>query len=181
MSVKINSEQPDTFNEAIQCQNLPYRQTASMKHNPSGIVASNGVIISNKQEIQYGFGDMYYAFDSGSDFDEETQIFGYEPLSQQLRPHLVRKKNNELIPIGKNIFRLGRDKEFADYTIDGNKYVGHSHCHIITRNGEYFVVDDNSKKHTFLDGMMIQCGSEEKIVHEQIIRLADEEFVFRLY
>lgn len=113
--------------------------------------------------------------------DSATVILGQGQAAQRIIPHLVRKHNNERIPITKPIFRLGRDVEFNDYAITDNKYVGHGHCHIVSRDGSYFVVDDNSKNCTFVDGTSIPPGQEVKLTHGCSLRLADEEFEFRLY
>lgn len=59
--------------------------------------------------------------------------------------------------------------------------IGHCHCHIILRGGEYFILDDNSKNHTTVNGTVITPGTEVKIVRGQIIMLADEEFEFKLF
>lgn len=127
------------------------------------------------------FGDTDF-YDDGSGQDlEATTLLDMERPEQQMIPHLLSKKNNEKIPVNKPIFRLGRDESFNDYVIAENRYIGHSHCHIITRNGEYFIVDDNSKNHTYLDGVMITSGMEVKLTHGQIVRLANDEFEFRLY
>lgn len=113
--------------------------------------------------------------------ESKTIILGSSSVDQQVIPHLIRKKNNERIPINKTIFRLGRDVSFNDYVIADNKFVGHGHCHIITRDGEYFIVDDNSKNHTYVDGVAIPPSSEVKLSHGQNIRLSNEEFEFRLF
>lgn len=113
--------------------------------------------------------------------DEATVLLGQEPQAQHLFPHLVRKKNNERIPISKAVFRLGRDVDYNDYAIVDNRYVGHGHCHIVCRGGEFFVVDDNSKNHTKVKGEIITPGEEVKIAHGDIIFVADEEFEFKLY
>lgn len=113
--------------------------------------------------------------------DGETVILGQESQERQITPHLIYKKNNQKIMINNSMFRIGRDAEFNDYVIPDNKYIGHSHCHIISRNGEYFIMDDNSKNHTYIDGMLITSGTEIKLVHGQNIRLANEEFEFRLF
>jgi len=144
-------------------------------------VAPAGVaVLDKKPSAELDFGDTNYAFDE-SDTDSGTQILGQETPAQKLSPQLIRRKNNERIPISKSVFRMGRDSEFSDYAIANNNFIGHSHCHIIIRDGEYFVVDDNSRNHTFVDGVMISSGNEVKISHGQIIKLADEEFEFRLY
>lgn len=112
---------------------------------------------------------------------DETVLLGSETQAQKLNPYLVRKRNNERIPINKAIFRLGRDVEYNDYAVTDNRYIGHGHCHIVIRDGEYFVVDDNSKNHTKVNGSVITPGVEIKIAHGYTICLADEDFEFRLY
>ena len=99
----------------------------------------------------------------------------------QIRPHLIRKKNNERIPIQQNVFRMGRNQDFNDYVIIGNEFVGNTHCHILVKGEEYFIIDDNSKNHTFVNGVMVMPGTEVKLMHGQTITLADEEFEFRLF
>ena len=108
--------------------------------------------------------------------------FSFEDFPKKhLTPYLIRRKNNERIPIDKKIFRLGRDQESVDYAIVQNKFISHNHCRIITKDDEYFIVDDNSKNRTFIDGVAIKSYIKIKISHGQIIKLADEEFEFKLY
>lgn len=115
------------------------------------------------------------------DEDSATVMLMPDVDVPQIIPYLVYKKNNEKIMINKAVFRLGRDKVTNDYVIVGNKYVGHNHCHIITRGEEYFIVDDNSKNRTFIDGVMISPGSEVKLTQGQILKLANEEFEFKIF
>lgn len=96
-------------------------------------------------------------------------------------PFLVRRKNNERIPVDKPLFRLGRNADFNDYAIIDNKFVGHSHCHLIQQDGEYFIQDDNSKNHTMVNGKMIPPGQPVKIAHGYTISVANEEFEFKLF
>lgn len=130
--------------------------------------------------LQADFGDTNF-FNDDVAGDSDTVILGAAIQTQQIAPHLLRRKNNEKIPINKQIFRLGRDCDFNDYAIVDNKYIGHSHCHIITRDGEYFVLDDNSKNHTMVNATIIPSGVEVKIAHGDIVCLADEEFEFKLF
>lgn len=125
------------------------------------------------------FGDTVFNDDAPENSD--TAFFDPNSTNQHLSPMLVRHKNNERIKITSSTFRLGRDRDFNDYTITDNKYIGHSHCHIVAKNGEYFIVDDNTKNHTFVDGKEIPPSTEIKISHGQRISLANEEFEFRLY
>lgn len=152
----------------------PYQPAAPYRPAASQIPVSAGMTAAGAD-----FGDTVYedAQESGS----ETVLMGQNTPGQQIRPHLIRKRNNEVIPINKSVFRLGRNYEYNDYMIAENEFVGNSHCHILTRDGEYFIVDDNSKNHTYVDGVPIPPGTEVKLIHGQVFRLADEEFEFRLF
>ncbi len=127
------------------------------------------------------FGNTVF-MDAEADGDDRTVIMGGGASAEpQIHPHLIRRKNNERIPIQQNVFRLGRNQDFNDYIILGNEFVGNTHCHILVRGEKYFIVDDNSKNHTFVNGVMVMPGTEVKLMHGQTIMLADEEFEFRLF
>lgn len=110
----------------------------------------------------------------------ETTVLGATPATQ-VRPHLVREKNNEKISLNKPVFRIGKEKSYVDYFIGDNSAISRSHANIISRDGEYFVMDTNSTNHTYVNGGMIQSNVETKIVHGTKIRLANEDFEFKLY
>ena len=98
-----------------------------------------------------------------------------------IAPHLIRKKNNEKISLNKPVFRVGKERSYVDYFIGDNTAISRSHANFITREGEYFVVDTNSTNHTFVNGTMINSNEEIKINHGDTIRLANEDFDFKLY
>ena len=125
------------------------------------------------------FGDTIFA--DSDDQNENTSLFMQNDQSQKVIPTLIRKRNNERIKINVDVFRIGRDSSFNNYAVTDNRYIGHTHCHIISRDGEFFLVDDNSKNHTFLDGQQIPPSTEIKLSHGQKFRLSDEEFEFLLY
>lgn len=111
----------------------------------------------------------------------ETTVLGAGAQNVQLRPHLIRSKNNERIDISKPVFRIGKERSYVDYFIGDNTAVSRSHANIVSRDGEYFIVDTNSTNHTYVNGGMILSNSETKLSHGTKIRLANEEFEFRLY
>lgn len=110
----------------------------------------------------------------------ETTVLGATPVTQ-VKPHLIRAKNNEKIDLNKPVFRIGKEKSYVDYFIGDNSAISRSHANIISRDGEYFVVDTNSTNHTYVNGQMIQSNVETKIAHGAKIKLANEDFEFRLY
>lgn len=110
----------------------------------------------------------------------ETTVLGVSAATQS-RPHLIRSKNNEKIDLNKPVFRIGKEKSYVDYFIGDNSAISRSHANIISRDGEYFVVDTNSTNHTYVNGQMIQSNVETKIAHGTKIKLANEDFEFNLY
>ncbi len=99
---------------------------------------------------------------------------------QRLAPYLIRRNNQEQIPINKSLFRIGKEKSFVDYFIGDNTAISRSHAHIITRDGRFFVVDTNSTNHTYINGQMISPNSEAELNDGDELTLANEPFEFRL-
>lgn len=93
-------------------------------------------------------------------------------------PYLIRTKNNEKIPINKPSFRIGKEKSYVDYFIADNSYISRGHASIISRNGEYLLIDNNSRNHTYINGRQLVGSTEEKIASGDKITLANEEFEF---
>lgn len=134
-------------------------------HLPKGEKPISGTIFLDDDSGKGGSGTVF--FPGGED--------------PALKPTLVRKKNDERIPVNKPVFCLGSQVGYADYCISGNRFISRSHANIISRNGEYFVVDTNSLNHTFVNGEMIQSNMEVKLSHGTAIRLGNEEFEFLLW
>lgn len=134
------------------------------------------------KKVEFDFSQVKTSLYDELDDDEGTVIIGEEVGStQQVTPYLFRPKTNERIYINKPVFKIGRSSDLIDYDVRDNKHIGHCHCHIVTRDTEYFIVDDNSRNHTYVDDVMITGSVEVNITHGQNIKLADEEFEFRLY
>ena len=110
----------------------------------------------------------------------ETTVLGATSAVQP-KPHLIRAKNNERINLDKPVFRIGKEKSYVDYFIGDNSAISRSHANIISRDGNYFVVDTNSTNHTYVNGTMIQSNVETPISHGAKIKLANEDFEFRIY
>lgn len=111
----------------------------------------------------------------------ETTVLGESSGQVIQKPYLIRIKNNERIDINKPFFKIGKEKSYVDYFISDNTAISRSHATIICREGQYFIVDTNSTNHTYVNGGMIQSNVETLISHGTKIRLANEEFEFKLY
>ena len=93
-------------------------------------------------------------------------------------PSLLRSVTQETIEINKPVFRLGKDPNNADYCVSDNKAVSRSHADLINRNGTCFIMDLNSKNHTYVNGQMLPSQCEIEIQDGDVLRLGNEEFIF---
>ncbi len=100
---------------------------------------------------------------------------------QTVTPYLIRSKNNEKILLNKSVFKIGKERSYVDYFIGDNTAISRSHANIITREGKYYIVDTNSTNHTYLNGQMLKSNAEVEIEQGSKIRLANEDFEFRLF
>ncbi len=112
---------------------------------------------------------------------ETTVLSATKAAEQQILPHLIRIKNNEKIPINKPRYRIGKERSYVDYFIGDNTAISRSHADIINNGGRYTIVDMNSTNHTYVNNEMIQSGTEVELKHGDKLRLANEDFEFRLY
>ncbi|MGA9228148.1 MAG: FHA domain-containing protein, partial [Mesobacillus sp.] len=110
------------------------------------------------------------------DEDEGTTTLGHSVR----RPFLVAVAKNEKITIAKEYFKIGRDPLRADFATD-NKVIGRVHAFVISSNGEYFLEDNHSTNGSYVNGIKVLPKEKIKIKHEDRIKLANEEFIFKLY
>lgn len=103
---------------------------------------------------------------------------------QQMQPvnyhfaSLTRQVTGEKIELGKPSFVLGKNPEKSDYAVADNTNISRVHAVITTRNGRYYVMDQNSTNATFINGRIIKAGQETEILPGDCLMLANEEFIF---
>lgn len=115
------------------------------------------------------------------DEDEESTVFMEEVQEKaDYTPVLYRISTGETIHITKKTFRLGREEASVDYAILNNHAVSRSHADIICRDDHYFVFDLGSKNKSYLNNRALPSKYEVEINGGDILKLADEEFEFRL-
>ena len=89
---------------------------------------------------------------------------------------LTRMSTNEKIPINRSEVTLGRERRSVDYCLEGNTNIGRVHARVVVRNGQVFIVDNNSTNGTFVNNAKLRPGLEQQLKSGDIIRLADEKF-----
>lgn len=108
----------------------------------------------------------------------ETGVLGVG--SMQPAATLIRKKNGETATISKAVFNIGKERSKVDFCIPDNNSISRTHASIVCRGGVYSIVDKNSTNYTFVNGNKISPNQEVKLNSGDKIRLADEEFEFRM-
>ncbi len=113
---------------------------------------------------------------------EETVLLNETPVAAKeptIFPELYRVRTGDVVRINKPVFRLGKERSYVDYFVTNNNAVSRSHADIITRPSGYFVVDLNSKNRTFINNVPLVVQQETRINEGDVLRLGNEEFVFR--
>lgn len=109
----------------------------------------------------------------------DTTVLSSAMISQPRgQAYLIRKKTNEHIPVNREVFKIGKEKSYADYFIGDNTAISRSHANIIKNQDGYFIIDTNSKNHTYVNGDVIQSNEPVALASGSTIQLANEEFDF---
>ncbi len=100
--------------------------------------------------------------------------------TMKICPYLIRENTEERIMITKAVFKIGKANRGVDYTVDGNGAVSRQHAIIMEKDGVYYIKDNKSTNHTYVDGKKLEEGQEEILTHDCKVKLGDEEFVFKI-
>ncbi|MBO5424313.1 MAG: FHA domain-containing protein [Lachnospiraceae bacterium] len=111
--------------------------------------------------------------DSG---DGETTVLN-QIQYKNIVPYLVRLRTNELVPIDKSPFTVGKSPD-NNYQIVDNKRISRQHCSLKISNGECYIKDNDSTNKTYVNGKVIQPGFDVMLSNDDYIRMADEEFKY---
>lgn len=109
--------------------------------------------------------------------EEGTTVLNSQQI---LRAYLLRLSNFDRIDINKPAFRIGKEKSYVDYFVANNNAVSRLHADIIQRGESYYLRDNNSTNHTFVNGNMIEANQEREIFDGDALMLANEAFEFHI-
>ena len=94
------------------------------------------------------------------------------------KAYLTRVVTDEIIPINKTAFRLGSSDTYVDYRIRGNSLISRRHATIEAKNGDYLLADLHSSNGTYLNGIRLSPIEKTPLKNGDIIKLANENFIF---
>lgn len=130
---------------------------------------------------------------SQQDFGETVDLRAYSEgttvltgttvlIQQEIMPSLINIRTREKFQITKEQIRIGKDPMNNDICIQGNPAVSHKHAVLFLKNKQVFLLDSHSTNGTFVNG--VRVSSEQAygpLEHGAYIRLANEEFEFRMH
>lgn len=114
----------------------------------------------------------------------ETTVLGQgagetSVLSQtQVSGSLTRAKTGEKVNITRENFKIGRERSRVDYCISDNTAIGRHHATIIVRNGDAYLVDQNSRNFTFVNDVKVAPNVETKLKEGDKISFGDEVYTY---
>ena len=110
-------------------------------------------------------------------YDNETIVLMCGELGKHT-PYMIRKSDGSRIDIGKRVFKVGKDKRYADYVISNNAAVSRAHAQFMIKDGKVFLTDEDSLNSTYVNSSRLEAGKETEINSGDVIMFADEEYVF---
>ena len=91
--------------------------------------------------------------------------------------YLVQKDTNQYIHVTHTNFHIGRAVDIVDYTVQTrNHYLGNDHAYILLENGNYYIVDNNTQNHTYLNEQCLEPSKPTQFHAGDTIRMADIVF-----
>ena len=93
-------------------------------------------------------------------------------------PYLVRTKSQEMVEIDKDEFKIGKIPGMADFLLSDNPAVSRMHAIIHHIDGSYYVCDNYSTNHTYLNGERLEAGTNYLLIHGAKLAFANDEFTF---
>lgn len=177
MSLRRDAERCDAAPAAPRARagtDLYYSRSDSLVSEPFGaedgttlLDETDGTVLLDDAEEDAGT----IVIDTGG-----TVVLAQEALEH---PRLYRRKTGAEIVVDKPVFRIGKEEGYVDYLIPDNPAVSRSHADIISRDGSYYIYDNNSTNKTYVNNIMIPALKNVKLEDGCLIRLADEEFEFK--
>lgn len=171
-----------------------YQQIVRAETGKSGYIASNPVSYRNHYHPSSGLeenagasGGITASGEEGTTLleeegtalleQEETTLLEEGTMLLCPAACILRRRTGETVTVQGDAFRIGKDIN-ADYRIPDNNAISRKHALLVLRDKQYLLIDQNSKNHTYVNGIMLS-GQEEMLLHSgDVIRMADEEFEF---
>lgn len=105
----------------------------------------------------------------------ETEIIRKPKI--KARAYLKELEGETVIELDKKSILVGRMEGFVD-TVLKSSAVGKIHAELLSEEGDYFIVDCNSRNGTFINGKRLVSNTRIKVQNNDMVRFANKEFKF---
>lgn|GEM_PF-2215613 len=112
---------------------------------------------------------------SQSVYHGETEIIKKPKIKS--RTYLKELEGETIIELDKKSILVGRMEGFVD-TVIRSSAVGKIHAELLCEEGDFYIIDCNSRNGTFINDKRIVPNSKIKIQNNDTIRFANKEFKF---
>lgn len=114
---------------------------------------------------------------AGNGGTARTTLMGAGSSGEAGELYLVQKATNQYIHVTHTNFHIGRAEDVVDYTVHTqNCYLGNDHAYILIENGSYYIVDNNTQNHTYLNEQRLEPSKPTQFHAGDTIRMADIVF-----
>ena len=179
-----SKEEPVNVNPPLSYDNPSYKQKPAQsdsysKDDPSvehSIIFGSGTTDEGTSTVLLGGGRQ-----EGRTTLLDDSSTGTDGVNRELRPaKLTRIRTHQTVTINQTLFHIGSEGGFVDFYISDNRAISGLHADIVAEDGKYFIVDKNSKNHTYVNEVQIVSGTKTPLASGDRVRLANEEFEFRI-
>ena len=144
-------------------QNVPQQPYPVQQVPQSGVQQASGTAYGETDILPYN--------------NETTVLSGQMVNNGALQiVRLIRQKNGETICINKSSFWFGKEAGNVDYCITDNTAISRRHALITIRNNECYIQDNHSTNRVFLNGHVLEPGTDTLLSDGDRVRMGDEEF-----
>lgn len=132
------------------------------------------VDVNQRVAKQQDFGETVYMGEEEvpTEFEEEKET--------RQNFVLYRCNTQETFEIKGDVVRVGRSPSISEICILGNRGVGRLHAVLYVKGGQVYILDNNSKNKTYVDGKELKPDQPVMLLSGSKIRLGTEEFEFRI-
>lgn len=186
--VVIQDELDEFLAEKEMEEQLEHHEESNLKIKKN-IKVSRASIVKNTQEelkaAEEAMGGEDEVTDTDNGEDEASQTASTAAPANntevpKVNPYLIRVNTNERVMITKQSFKIGKTGMGVDYTVTGNSAVSRVHAIITNQDGDYYIKDNKSTNHTYVNGKIVNEGENALLTDGCKIVLGDEEFTFKL-
>lgn len=119
------------------------------------------------------------------DFDATSLLTEEDATSllienERNNPYLIKINSFDRIDIDRPVFKIGKERSCVDFFIQNNSAVSRLHADIVTKDNRYFIKDNHSTNHTFVNDESIPADKEIEIFDGDTLKFANEIFEFHV-